>query len=556
VREALADVKETSSGQVARAAGAMGVATLLSRIMGLVREQVFAVFFGAGFATDAFNVAFRIPNLLRDLFAEGAMSSALVPVFTRVREQEGQRRAWRVAGLLFRVLFCLVFGIACIGIGYADRLVELYAGSFHAVTGKWELTVFLTRLLFPFFPLVALAAAFMGVLNASGKFFWPAFASALFNVASVVFGGALAFLLDRYLGVEPIVGMALGVVLGGAVQAFCQLPVLYRSGYQFPVRDPAIDPPWHRDPALRQILALMVPGIIGLAATQINVLVNTVLATSQGEGAVSYLNYAFRLMQFPIGVFGVSFAAATLPEISRLWVAGEHRTLTMTLERSLARVFALNVPAAFGLASLGFPIILLLFGYGRFTPADAWATAGALAAYSLGLPAYSAVKVLVPACYAVGITRIAVISSGISVALTILLNLLLVQRLGFVGLALGTSLAAILNLIFLLAAFRRKLKGCGVDWSFRPLGFSFGSQVLLGLVMAGAALLLFEALGGRDGHIQWGLSGRSLAVLFEIGISLGVLAGCAQLFRVRDTTEALHWFSSRIGKKLERYRRK
>ena len=541
-----------STGSVARAAGAMGFATLISRVMGLVREQVFAVFFGAGFATDAFNVAFRIPNLLRDLFAEGAMSSALVPVFTQVREQEGDRRAWRVAGLVFRVLFVLVTAIAVVGVFFSEELVSLYAGSFREIPGKLELTVFLTRLLFPFFPLVALAAAYMGVLNACGRFFWPAFASALFNVTSVVVGGLIGWAGSRFFDLEPIVGMAIGVVFGGAVQAFCQLPVLYRAGYSFPRRDEALDLPWYRDPALKRMLGLMIPGLVGLAATQINVLVNTVLATSQGSGAVSYLNYAFRLMQFPIGVFGVSFAAATLPRVSKLWVNREFAGVKQTLEESLTRVFALNVPAAFGLASLGVPIVALLFGYGKFKPQDIEATARVLAAYSVGLPAYSAVKVLVPACYAVGITRIAVISSALSVGMTIALNLTFVGSLGYAGLALGTSVAAILNLVFLLVALRRALRSQGVSWSFRGLLQDVLAQIFLGVAMGAVGWGLFSWLGGLAWLIHLGALRRALSVFAGIGISAASLLIVAKLFRVRATVEALDWFSMRLRKKLER----
>src|SRR4051812_3012360 len=218
--------RPATSTSVLRAAGAMGIATFLSRILGLVREQVFAVMFGAGNATDAYNVAFRIPNLLRDLFAEGAMSASLVPIFTRVRAEEGDARAWRVAGLVFRVLFFTVTALSLAGMLFAPQLVGLYASAYKQIPGKFELTVDMTRIMFPFFPLVALAAAFMGILNACGIFFLPAFASALFNVASIVVGvifvGIFGYIEPQW-GISPIVGMAIGVVAGGFVQAFCQL---------------------------------------------------------------------------------------------------------------------------------------------------------------------------------------------------------------------------------------------------------------------------------------------------------------------------------------------
>jgi putative peptidoglycan lipid II flippase len=228
-RQNLPDPNVKENAQILAAASRMGAATLISRIMGLVRETVFAALFGAGFATDAFNVAFRIPNLLRNLFAEGAMSASLVTTFTQVRELEGEEKAWRLAGLVFRVLFVSMSILALLGMCFAPQLVGLYASAFKAVPGKFELTVRLTRIIFPFFPLIALAAAFMGILNACGVFFLPALASALFNLTSVVVGSIAAIVLYRIgprIGVQPIEGMAVAVVLGGMVQAFCQLPSL------------------------------------------------------------------------------------------------------------------------------------------------------------------------------------------------------------------------------------------------------------------------------------------------------------------------------------------
>jgi putative peptidoglycan lipid II flippase len=374
----------------------------------------------------------------------------------------------RLAGLVFRVLFISVSLISVVGMIFAEELVGFYAGHYRLVPGKFELTVTMTRILFPFFPLVALAAAYMGVLNSLGKFFLPGFASALFNLTSIAVGVCGAWIAPRF-GFEPILGMAWGVVAGGAVQAFCQLPELLRQGYRYPRYRADIDLPWHQNEGLRRILILMVPGMVGMAATQINVLINSILATSQGTGAVSWLNYAFRLMQFPIGVFGVSLSAATLPVLSALRVEKKWDEIEKTLQQSLSQVFAINFPAAAGLAALGVPIIALLFQYGRFSDSDTASTARALAAYSVGLAAYSGVKVLVPACYALGRTQIAVASSVLSVALTLAFNLMLVDSLGFAGLALGTSAAAIFNFVFLLVAVRGALVSQGGRFLLSPL---------------------------------------------------------------------------------------
>ncbi len=545
-----------------RSAGAVGAATFISRITGLVREQAFAYLFGAGNAMDAYNIAFRIPNLLRDLFAEGAMSASLVPTFTRVRTEEGDERAWRVAGLVFRLLAAVVSALALVGILFASPLVSLYAGAFKAIPGKFELTVRMTRTMFPFFPLVALAAAFMGILNACGVFFLPSLASALFNVISVAVGTTCAlilFHLGPQLGIQPIEGMALGVVLGGAAQAFCQLPRLYKVGYRWRPRRSG-DPVWRDDPALKRILWMMVPGTIGLAATQVNLLVNSILATSCGPHAVSWLNYAFRLMQFPIGVFGVSIAQGLLPRISQLWVDKDAAGVSRTITGALRHVFAINLPASAGLAFLGAPIIALIFQYGRFTPEDTRAAALALAMYSIGLTAYSAVKVLVPACYALGNTKIPVISSGLAVGATVLLNLVMVRPFGFWGLALGTSCAAIFNMVFLVAAVRRLIAPSGVSLPYGTLVRSFAANLAVALAMGvachytsvGLGLWLPESEFIEDYGRKIIPLVRLVKITLLVAEGVGVVVLLSRVFGLRETTEAVRIFTEKLKKKLRR----
>ncbi len=560
-----ADSGTSSVSGVWKSAGLMGLATFFSRILGLVREQVFAVLFGASDQTDAFNVAFRIPNLLRDLFAEGAMSASFVPTFTATQVEEGRERAWRVAGLVFRVLFGVVSVLTLLGILFAPQLVEMYAAAFHQVPGKFELTVQLTRLLFPFFPAVALAAAFMGILNACGVFFLPAFSSALFNLTSITVGLLGVWLCglfgpDNRFAIQPIHAMALGVLAGGTVQALCQLPALYRQGYRWQPRRPS-DPPVWSDPRLRTMLWMMVPGTLGLAATQINLLVNTILATSQGPGAVSWLNYAFRLMQFPIGLFGVSLAAATLPRVSRAWVSGQIQESSEILSRSLNSVFAVNLPASAGLAFLGEPIIELIFQYGRFGVQDTRSAALALAMYSIGLASYSGVKVLVPACYAFGNTRLPVISSVVVVFLTIGLNRAMVGPFGFWGLALGTSLAATVNFCFLLFGVRSVLRDRGAMFQMRPLVIRFFSYLGVSLVMGVVCALsnqlwmqwLPEATWGGGGlgagHLAVVL-GRCLRLSVLIAEGVGVVLLLSHAFCLTEVQEVFELFKSKLKKKL------
>ena len=447
----------------------------------------------------------------------------------------------------------LVAGIAALGMVFSNEIVELYAPAFHKVPGKFELTVQMTQLMFPFFPLVALAAAFMAVLNACGSFFIPGFSSALFNVASVGVGAALAWILPSY-GIQSIVGMAIGVVVGGAVQAFSQWPELRKQGYRFPARDRKDAPPL-REPALRAMLLMMIPGTIGLAATQINILVNSMLATSQGPGAVSWLNYAFRLMQFPIGVFGVSLAAATLPRVSELWVKGDRPAVANQVNTSLRQVLAINLPASAGLAVLGPSIIQMLFEYGNFGPWDTRATAQALAAYSLGLAAYSAVKVLVPVCYAIGNTRIPVIGSLLSVALTIALNVGMVGSLGFAGLALGTSIAAVFNAVYLWFSVRAELRRRATELVGAPVLSALIGYGALSIVMAGVVWAADYALRGWIPEAtlsDWGIGAavpgfRVFRTLFLVALGGGVALVTARAMGLAELQAVSSSLSRRLG---------
>lgn len=517
----------------------MSAAVFLSRIMGLVREQVFAILFGASHATDAYQIAFRIPNLLRDLFAEGAMSAALVPTFIRTQKEEGQDRGWQLATRVFVVLFCVVSLLAVLAMLFAEPLVALYASAYREVPGKFELTVSMTRIMMPFFPLVALAAAFMAILNALGKFFIPSFASALFNLISVLVGVALTFWFEST-GRPGIEGMAYGVIAGGAFQAAVQWPVLVRSGYRILWNQPKKLPVF-QDPGLKKMLALMLPGTVGLAATQINILVNSVFATAVGTGAVSWLNYAFRLMQFPIGVFGVSLSSATLPAFSKALAAHELELCENVLQSSLKRTFAINLPASFGLAALGLPIIALIFEHGRFTSHDAMSTAYALAAYSLGLTFYSVSKVLVPVCYALQATRQAVFASFLAVVTNIIFNFALVKPLGFVGLALGTSLTAFLNSV-LLAIF--------ISHEFFKLGlkFQWGAIYKSFFIYFCASFLMGTVIYFLDQRV---LHESSKWVRVGAGVSVGVAAymGICQWWKAPEALEVLSGLSRKFFKK-------
>ncbi|MBN23373.1 MAG: murein biosynthesis integral membrane protein MurJ [Bdellovibrionaceae bacterium] len=539
--------------EVTRAAGLMSVAVLMSRILGLVREQVFAFFFGAGVETDAFQIAFRIPNLFRDLFAEGSMSSALVPTFIDIRQREGERRAWRLAGLAFRSLFLGTSLLAVIGICFAPEIVEVYASSFHKVEGQFELTVELTRILYPFFPFVVLAAAFMAILNANRVFFLPAFASALFNLTTILTGVFGVVVVTPYFGWPKIYGMAIGFLLGGVVQCFSQYPKVVSVGYRW-IKRKKDEPAWYKDPGLKKIWLLMGAGTFGMAATQVNILVSSLLATGEGPGAVSWLNYAFRLMQFPIGVFGVSLAAASLPLVSRAWSKQDIQGVSSGLFEGLKKVFAVNFPAMVGLMVLSVPLIRMIFQYGAFGVKDTQSTAYALIAYAVGLVAYSGVKLMVPICYATGRTRVAILSSLFSVVLNISFNLILIKKLSFLGLALGTSIAALSNFLFLLILHIQFIRARGGVFHSKALLKSFFQHLLLSGVMGGVLWFSFQGTESLFLNLTdfFGLvMARVTQVMSLVILGALFILGGGKLFSIHEIEEIFEIFTKRLKSRLK-----
>ena len=497
----------------------------MSRITGLVRESLMARLFGAGFTQDAFNLGFRIPNLTRDLFAEGALSSAFVPTFTDYLANKGKEEAARLANLVASALIVVVGAICALGVYFAPHLVTLLAPGYIAVPGKFELAVKMTRIMFPFLLLVALAAQAMGVLNACNKFGVPALASTFFNIGSVSFGVILGIWLGPTIGISRIEGMAIGVVLGGALQMLWQLPALYKLGFKF---RPAFD--WTH-PGLRRILQLMGPAIIGNAAVQINVMVNTNFASSIADpmrgldGPVSWLSYAFRFMQLPLGLFGVAMASATLPSISRSAAAGNLEEFRKTLSKSLGMVFLLTLPSSVGLAILGKSIIGAIYQSGKFVAYDTQQTATALSCYAIGLSGYAALKVLNPAFYALGDSRTPMLVSLASIAINFAAAEVMVRKvsMGHSGLALTTSAVALFGFVVLFAFLRRRIGGV----HGRELAMGIGKVLGASALMAVATFTSSRAVENWRGTSQ-------LAHLLNLAISLplGILVfygGCRML---------------------------
>ncbi len=432
--------------KIARSTGVVSSATFLSRLLGLVREQVFAYLFGAGFATDAFIAAFRIPNLLRDLFAEGALSSAFIPVFTDHLTNQGKQKAWELANLVLNLLLVVVSVIVILGIVLSPYIVKIIAPGFGDEAGKQELTTLLSRIMFPFLLLIALAALAMGILNTFRRFGIPAMAPTMFTLGMIAGGLFLSPLFH-----PPIIGMALGVLLGGFGQMAIQLPSLRRIGFKYRFRINL------RHPGVKRILLLMAPATLGLASTQVNIFVNTLIASLLPQGSVSYLNYSFRLMQFPIGVFGVAVATVTFPVISAYAAKKQTGELLQTFTSSLKLVFFLTIPSAVFLAVASQPVISVLFQHGKFVFLDTVAASQALIFYCIGLFAYSSVRLTASTFYSMGDTRTPVKTSAVAVAVNIILNLILMHPLGFRGLALAASVAAMTNLFLLLVILDRRI---------------------------------------------------------------------------------------------------
>ncbi len=520
-----------------RAAGIVGIAVLCSRVLGLAREQVFAALFGGGLLLDAFTVAFRIPNLLRDLFAEGALSTAFVTTFSRTFQQDGAAQAFRLASRVATLAIVAISAITILGILFAPQLVGVLAPGFDA--SKAALTVTLTRIMWPFILLVSVSALVMGLLNARNVFGIPAMASSFFNLGSIVGGVAVGWWLDPYFGPRGLMGMAVGTLIGGAMQLGMQLPALRRLGYVF---RPEFT--W-RDPRVREVLRLMGPSVIAGASTQVNVMINSVFASELGNGPPSWLSIAFRLMQLPLGVFGVALSTVALPLLARLAAAGNEDGFRSELARGIRLAFLMTIPSTMGLIVLAEPIISVLYQHGRFTAEQTHGAAGALQYYALGLAGYASLKVLVNAFYALDMRRTPMFVSFAAVGLNLLLNGLFTWHLhwGHRGLAFSTACVASTNFLVLFVLMRRRLG-------------SFESGALLSLalkVSAGSAAMALVCLASSHWLVPgWAALKPGLRALWlAVTVCAGALVflGCTSVLRVPELAVVTSAFMRRLRRR-------
>lgn len=436
----------SENARVTRAAGIVGSATLLSRIFGFLRDILVAGVFGTGIGADAFFVAFRIPNLLRRLFAEGSLSIAFIPVFTDHLENKGREEAFALARSALKSLSLVLVGVTLLGILFAPQIIHVIAPGFADAPEKLALTVALTRIVFPYIFFICLMALSMGILNVLGHFAAPALAPVLLNLAMIL----SVILLSPHLS-EPIFGLGVGVFIGGALQLALQVPFMVRKGFRFWERGPLFHP------GLLRVLRLMGPAVFGAAVYQINILVGTLLASLLPGGSVSYLYYADRLVQFPLGIFGIAMATAVLPSLSRQAANRNFDALQNTFSHALNLILFITLPAMVGLIVLREPIVEVLFRRGAFDAQSTRLTAVALMYYSVGLWAFSAVRVVVSTFYSLEDTVTPVRTAVISIIFNILLSLALMGPLRHGGLALATSLSSMINLGLLTLTLKRRL---------------------------------------------------------------------------------------------------
>jgi putative peptidoglycan lipid II flippase len=522
-------VMKDDTHSLLKAAGIVGAATFSSRILGFIRDMVLARLFGATPSADAFFVAFRIPSLLRELFAEGSMSSAFIPVFTEYRTQRGKQEAWELASAAFTTLLTIVILVTIGGILAAPWLVQMLAPGFQADPEKLALTTLLTRVMFPYLLFISLAALAMGMLNSVRAFAAPAFSPLFLNLFII---GCALYVSPQL--PEPIIGVAIGVVAGGAAQFAMQLPSLKLRGLLFGLRFA----PGH--PGVRRIGRLMLPSLLGLSVTQINLTVSTILA-SFFAGGPTYLFYGMRLIQFPLGIFGVALATAILPTLSAQAARGALGELRTTLGFGLRMILFIILPAMIGLILLRTPIVHLFFEHGTFTSQDTAETALAVLCYAVGLWAFGGVRIIVAAFYSLQDTKTPALSAAIAVGANIVFSLALMAPLGAAGLALATALAAMVNGGILVAVLNRRLGG--IEWA--SVGRS-SMRVLMACLPVAAACWWVAGAEVWSHQADW--VPKTGMLLLGIGLSVAGYLGVHALLR----SEELDVLWGLVARKLRR----
>ena len=531
---------------VTRAAGVVSLAVMGSRVLGLAREVAILYYFQTKFGAAAYHLAFRIPNFLRDLFGEGILSKAFITTFLATEAEEGEAAAWNLANRIFNLIALILIGVVGLGIVFAPAIVDVLAREdfdeqlnnveHYGFDSKVELTIYLTQLMFPYLFLVSLAAIAMGLLNSKGKFGIPACASSFFNLCSLVVGIS-GYYVCRWLGIHPTTGMAVGVIVGGIAQFGIQVPSMYRVGFRY---RPLLS---LRHPRVRQMLHLLGPSVLGVAAVQVNQLTNTWFITS-GDEWLPWINSAYRIMHLPLGIFGVAISTVALPQLVKFATVGDTDNFRAAFSYALRLMLTVILPASIGLMVLAEPICRLLYEHGAFTKEDTIAAAGALFVYAFGLCGFAALKLVTDGFYAYKDIRAPVIVSICAVVLNIGLNYLFIYR-GLLfehrAIVLSTVFTVTLNFLFLLLLLRRKVGRLNL----RPL-LPMAFKVLMASVVMGFICWITNGVVEKDWLGTEGILPRALGVFTPIGFGLLTLAGMYKFLRITEFDDILEMFKRRF----------
>ncbi len=501
-----------------KALATVGSMTMISRILGFVRDLVIARMFGAGMATDAFFVAFKIPNLLRRLFAEGAFSQAFVPVLSQYRVAKGEQATHLLADRMASLLAISLVGVSLLGVALAPVIIYITAPGFSADPAKFDMTVAMLRVTFPYILFISLVSLAGGILNTWSRFVVPALTPSLLNLSFIFCALFAAPYFD-----PPAMVLAWAVLAGGVLQLAFQIPALWRIGM---LPRPRVD---FRDEGVKRILLLMGPAVLGVSVAQISLLINTVFASFLENGSVSWLYYADRLMEFPTALLGVALGTVLLPSLSRSFSAGDNEEFSHLLDWGLRLTLLFAVPASAALAILAVPLVSTLFFYGAFSENDVWMTRQALLAYSVGLLGLILVKVLAPGFYARQNVTTPMRIALITLVATQAMNAVLVGSLAHAGLALAISLGACLNAALLYRALR-----AGNSYQPRPGWLSFWCKTLTAVTLM--AVCLFYLSGPASWWLASGAGLRAAALGTLIIAGMSIYLGClfALGFRPRD----------------------
>ena len=520
------DFSKTEEKSVSRAAGVVGFYTFLSRILGLIRDMVLAALFGSGMAADAFFVAFRIPNLLRRLFAEGSLTIAFIPVFTEYLTTRTKKDAFDLARIVLSLLTLSLVIVTVLGVLFSPWIVRIQAFGFGGSGVKYDLTVLLTRITFPYIFFISVVAFFMGVLNSLRHFAAPAAAPVFLNVGII---GAAYFISPSL--PDPIVGVAVGVLIGGILQVCLQIPWIVKKGLK-------LFPRWQPNhPAVKKIGLLMLPAIFGSAVYQLNSYIGTLLASFLVEGSVSWLYYADRLVQFPLGVFAIAISTAALPSLSTQAAKKDLEQFGDILSHALRMVFFITVPATVGLIILGKPIIQVLLERGAFDATSTLMTNRALIFYALGLLAFSGIRVMVSAFYALQDTKTPVKIAIIAFLTNLIFSLILMGPLKHGGLALALSLASSLQFCLLVVFLKRKVPVINL----RPVIISALKCIFAAVVMGSGVFYMYSRW--LTANSDSGLLSMSIDLAGLIGIGVVLYFVFARILRCRELGSLWETFS-------------